>query len=85
MVGDGGTGRRLLVHVSHIFMNQWMCFGDREPPDRSRLVAELWRVFPPQPRTSLRCLQCAGAVARRGLFVNHEAAARCEVNSRAVD
>ena len=42
-----GWGRRLFVHVWHQFMDQWMSFGDRERSDRA-LLAELWRVFPPQ-------------------------------------
>ena len=36
------------MHVCHLFMDQWMSFGDRERSDRA-LLAELWRVFPPQP------------------------------------
>ena len=43
-----GWGRRLFVHVCHLFVDQWMSFGDRELSDRA-LLAELWRVFPPQP------------------------------------
>ena len=31
------------------FMDQWMSFRDRERSDRAPLLAELWRVFPPQP------------------------------------
>ena len=43
-----GWGRRLFVYVCHLFIDQWVGFGDREPPDRA-LLAKLWRVFPPQP------------------------------------
>ena len=35
------------MHVCHLFVDQWMSFGDRERSDRA-LLAELWRVFPPQ-------------------------------------
>ena len=49
--------------VCHLFMDQWMSFGDRERSDRA-LLAELWRVFPPQPNepalpaVHLRGLSC---------------------------
>ena len=43
-----GWGRGLFVHVCRLFMDQWMSFGDRERSDRA-LLAEPWRVFPPQP------------------------------------
>ena len=36
------------MHVWHLLMDQWVRFGDREPSDGAPL-AELWRVFPPQP------------------------------------
>ena len=36
------------MHVCHLFMDQWMSFGDCERSDRA-LLAELLRVFPPQP------------------------------------
>ena len=58
------------MHVFHLFMDHWMSFGDRERSDRA-LLAELWRVFPPQPK-SPRCLLCNCAVC----LVNREAAAR---------
>ena len=40
--------RRLCVHVCHLFMDRWARFDGREPSDRA-LLAELCRVFPPQP------------------------------------
>ena len=67
----------MFVHVCHLFMDRWVSFGDREPSDRA-LVAELWRVFPPQPR------EPALAVARRrGLFCQSRSS--YEINSCAVD
>ena len=48
---------------SHLFMDQWTSFGDRERSDRA-LLAELWRVFPPKPNepalpaVHLRGLSC---------------------------
>ena len=56
-----GWGRRLLVHVCRC-MDRWVSFCDRESPDRA-LMAELWRVFQPQP--SEPALPVA---RRRGLF-----------------
>ena len=58
----GGWGRGFLVNVCHLFMDQWMSFGDRELSDRA-LLAELWRVFPPQPNEP-----AFPAVYLRGLF-----------------
>ena len=72
-----GWGRRLFVHVCHLFMDQWMSFGDREPSDRA-LLAELWRVFPPQPSEP-----ALPAVRRRGLFCQSRSSS--EIHSRAVD
>ena len=49
--------------MCHLFMDQWVSFGDRERSDRA-LLAELWRVFPPQPNepalpaVHLRGLSC---------------------------
>ena len=43
-----GWGRRLFVYVCHLFVDQQMSFGDRERSNRA-LLAELWRVFSPQP------------------------------------
>ena len=57
-----GWGRRLLVNVCHLFMDQRMSFGDRERSDCA-LLAELWRVFPPQPNEP-----ALPAVHLRGLF-----------------
>ena len=55
-------GTFFFVNVCYRFMDQWMSSGDRERPDRA-LLAELWRVFPPQPNepfpaVHLRCLFC---------------------------
>ena len=53
--------------------DQWMSFGDRERSDRA-LLAELWRVFPPQPNepvlpaVHLRGLFCLIAKQQRGTF-----------------
>ena len=73
-----GWGRRLFVNVRHLFMDQWMRFGDRDRP-----IVLCWPNsggYSRRNRASPRCLQCgAGAVC----FVNREAAAR--LNSRAVD
>ena len=51
-------------------MDQWVCFGDREPSDGAPL-AELWRVFPPQPSEL-----ALPAARRRVFFVYREGAAR---------
>ena len=50
------------MHVWHLPMDRWVCFGDREPSDGAPL-AELWRVFPPQPS------ELALRAARRRGFV----------------
>ena len=72
-----GWGRRLFVHVCHlfyVFMDQWMSFGDREQRSDRALLAELWRVFPPQPNepvlpaVHLRGLFCLIAKQQRGTF-----------------
>ena len=58
-----GRGRRLFVHVWHLPMHGSVgVFGDREPSDGA-LLAELWRVFPPQPS------ELALPAARRRGFV----------------
>ena len=59
-----GLGQRLLVHACHLFMDQLGSFGDREPSDRA-LLAELWRVFPPQPSEP-----ALPAVRRRGFVLS---------------
>ena len=60
--GLDGRGRRLFVHVWHLLMDQWVRLSDREPSDGAPL-AELWRVFPPQPS------ELALPAARRRGFV----------------
>ena len=66
-----GWGRRLYVNECHLFMDQWMRFGDRD-----RRIVLCWPNsgggYSRRNRASPRCLQCAGAVC----FVNREAAAR---------
>ena len=71
-----GWGRRLFVHVCHLFMDQWMSFGDRERSDRA-LLAELWRVFPPQPNEP-----ALAAVHLRGLSCQSRSSS--EIHSHAV-
>ena len=51
------------MHAWHLLMDQWVRFGDREPSDGAPL-AELWRVFPPQPS------ELALPAARRRGFVH---------------
>ena len=51
-------------------MDQWVRFGDHEPSDGAPL-AELWRVFPPQPSEL-----ALPAARRRVFFVYREGAAR---------
>ena len=63
--------------MSHLFMNQWMSSGNREPFDRA-LLAELWRVLPLQPNEP-----ALPAVRRRGLFCQSRSSS--EIHSRAVD
>ena len=59
-----GLGQRLFVHACHLFMGQLVSSGDREPSDRA-LLAEVWRVFPPQPSEP-----ALPAVQRRGLVLS---------------
>ena len=59
-----GLGQRLFVHACHLLMDQLVSFGDREPSDRA-LLAELWRVFPPQPSEP-----ALPAVRRRGFVLS---------------
>ena len=66
------------MHVWHLPMDQWVCFGDREPSDGAPL-AELWRVFPPQPS------ELVLPAARRRGFVSSIAKELSEIYSRAVD
>ena len=72
-----GLGQRLFVHACHLLMDQLVSFGDREPSDRA-LLAELWRVFPPQPSEP-----ALPAVRRRGLFCQSRSSS--EIHSRAVE
>ena len=65
------------MHVFHLFMDHWMSFGDRERSDRA-LLAELWRVFPPQPS------ELALPAARRRVFFCLSRRSS-EIYSRAVD
>ena len=53
------------MHVWHLLMDQWVRFGDREPSDGAPL-AELWRVFPPQPSE----LALSAARRRRGFVLS---------------
>ena len=64
------------MHVCHLFMDQWMSFGDRERSDRA-LLAELWRVFPPQPNEP-----ALPAVHLRGLSCQSRSSS--EIHSHAV-
>ena len=64
------------MHVFHLFMDHWMSFGDRERSDRA-LLAELWRVFPPQPKSP-----ALPAVQLRGLSCQSRSSS--EVHSHAV-
>ena len=50
------------MHVCHLFMGQWVSFGDRERSDRA-LLTELGRVFPQQPNEP-----ALPAANLRGLF-----------------
>ena len=50
--------------VIFLWINEWMSFGDRERSDRA-LLAELWRVFPPQPSEP-----ALPAVRRRGFVLS---------------
>ena len=68
-----GWGRRLFVHVCHLFVDQWKSFGDRERPDRALLAAgRTLAGIPAASRTNPRCLLCICTVC----LVNREAAAR---------
>ena len=77
-----GLGERLLlVHACHLLMVQLVSFGDREPPDRA-LLAELWRVIPPQPSEQ----PVLPAVRRRGFVLSIAKQSRdSEIHSRAVE
>ena len=76
----GGWGRRLFVNECHLFMDQWMRFGDRD-----RRIVLCWPNsggYSHRNRASPRCLlQCA--VRRRGLFWQSRSSS--EIHSRAVD
>ena len=74
----GGWGRRLFVNECHLFMDQWMRFGDRDRRIVLCSLAELCRVFPPQPSEP-----ALPAVRRRGLFCQSRSSS--EIHSRAVD
>ena len=65
------------MNVCHLFMGRWVGFGDRKPSDRA-LVAELWRVFLPQPNKPVLSSAC-----RRGLFC--QSRSNSEICSCAVD
>ena len=58
-----GWGRGSFVQVCHLFMDRWVSLCDREPSDHV-VLAELWRVFPPQPSEP-----ALPAVRRRGFVL----------------
>ena len=64
------------MHVWHLLMDQWVCFGDDRGPFDGAPLAELWRVFPPQPS------ELALRAARRRGFVLSIAKEQRETFSR---
>ena len=58
-----GWGRRSFVQVCRLFMDRWVSLCDREQSDHV-LLAELWRIFPPQPSEPV-----LPAVRRRGFVL----------------